>query len=716
MDLHKKDAQIDLNFPEPTGILADFAKLSDFGACLLPLLHALGYHGDLRHVAEALPHFAETLDLTSFRNVMANLTYQSTPLKIQLDQLDPRLMPCLYLPEGRSAFVILEIKEGKATIFDGTNGKLGIIPIMRMKGIAYFFKEMDLEGRRLAQARLGWFRMVTERFMKLIYYIFAITLAITILQVVTPLYVMSVYDRVVNSQSIETLGFLMLGAILALVFDWLLRKMRGHMLMFFGARMDSIVSNAIFMRILSLTPSYTERAPIGSQVARIKDFDSVRDFFTGPLALVFFEIPFAIVFIIVIASLAGPLAFIPFISAILFVVLSIVMAPQVENSGAHSRRARAKRQEFVVEALNKVRAIKYTAGEHIWFDRYRQLSAEASMANFRSALINSVVGTLSHIIVAGSGLATIAIGVLRVLNGDMTVGGLVASMVLVWRVLSPLQSTFVAMTRLEQVKSSISQINGLMNVQPESGDNAPIEPITKFKGHVEFSRVSLRYQPEAEPALMGVSFETKPGEVVAVLGRNGSGKSTIVKLIAGLYNPQAGSIRIDGNDIRQMSPIELRHAIAYVPQICNLYHGTIAQNLRLAHATASDEELEEACRYADVLDEIKALDRGFWTRVGDKSAGQVASSMIQKISLARAYLKPSNILLFDEPASALDWEADQAFIKHVKRLQGHKTIFIVTHRPSHFRIADQILFFDQGYLRLGGPAAEVLPQIPQDLT
>ncbi|MBF0628088.1 MAG: peptidase domain-containing ABC transporter [Magnetococcales bacterium] len=695
-----------------TGLLAEFASLSDFGACMIPLLMSLGYRGDLRHVAEALPHFAETLDLTGLRNMMANLTYVSRPAQLDPREIDPRLMPCLFVPADQPCMVLLKRKMTEWIVFNGATGQVERLPLAPLSGTTYFFTPMDLGERFAIQKRLGWVRMVAERFRQLVIYVFLVTFGVTILQIVPPLFTMAVYDRVVGSRSIETLSYLLIGIGIVMAFEWMTRKLRTKMLMYIGSRMDSIVSNAIFMRILSLTPSFTERAPTGSQVARIKDFDSVREFFTGPLMMVFFELPFSIVFFVVIAMLGGPLALIPMVTMALFVALWMVMMPVVAREEARSRRATSRKQEFVVEALGRMRAIKYGGMEPIWLERFRQLSANAAMSNFRTALINALVNSISSVLIVGSGVAVIGIGVFRVLDGSMTTGGLVASMVLVWRVLAPIQSAFIAMTRLEQVKNSISQINGLMNVVPEREEYTPIEPIKSFKGQISFVRVSIRYVPEAEPALMGVSFEVEPGQVVALIGSNGCGKSTVVKLLAGLYAPQAGSIRIDGLDIRQMNVIELRHAVAYVPQSCSLFYGTIAQNLRLAHATASDEDLEEACRKAQVYDEIMALPKKFWTRVGDQKSAQLPASMVQKLSLARAYLKPSTIMLFDEPANALGWEDDQAFIRVVKEWRGKRTIFIVTHRPSHVRIADLVLYFDQGYLRLSGKPDDVLRQIP----
>lgn len=698
-----------------TGKLAEAARATDFGACLIPLLTALKWRGDPRHVAEALPHFVDTLDLTGFRNVMANLNFTSRPGELKLREIDSRLLPCLYVPKNHAAMVVLKVDAKNVTAFDGSTGKIETLPIKNLDGTAFFFKPVDDADYSASQARVGWFRSATERFRAIFYQTLGVTLILNIIALSSPLFTMQVYDKVIASKSVPTLVGLMIGMLMAIGFDIVLRWIRSKFLAHVGARLDMIVGNAVFQRILFLPPAFTERATIGAQVARIKDFESIREFFTGPLALVFFELPFSIFFIIVIALLAGPLAFVPMVMVGLFILLAMIVNPFVRNSVARSSRAGSQRQEFVVEALSKMRALKYTGSDRTWLDRYRELSAKSAMANFQTAQVSAIVQTVSQMMVITAGAITIAFGVFRVLSGDMTIGALVATMILVWRVLSPLQTGFVAMTRLESVISSVKQIDNLMNIRPERNPREQVAPLKKLKGHVTFARVSLRYTNDADPALVGVSFEAEPGEVVAVIGRNGSGKSTLVKLVAGLYTPQAGSIRIDGIDIRQMDPIELRHAIGYVPQSCDLFFGSVEQNLRLVHATATDEELVEATKMALCYDDIMALPRGFQTRIGDSASAQLPSSFTQRLSLARAYLKPAQIMLFDEPVNTLDGDGDRAFIQAIENLRGKATIFIVTHRPSHLKMADKILVLDTGYLRLAGPADEVRPQIPKDL-
>lgn len=702
--------------------LAALKEATDLSNCLLPLLHAMNWRGDPRHIAEALPHFTNALDVTSMRNILATLHYQSRPLATKLTSVDPRLFPCLFLPDGGDALVLLGYEPAGIRAFDGGMNEERIVPRSSVKGTAYFFSPVDEEEIQSSQSKVGWFSAVSERFRSLIYQTLGITFVLNVLALVTPLFVMAVYDKVVATGSLPTLAFFAFGVGIAILCDLILRSIRSRIMAFIGARLDNIVGIAIFHKILFLPPAFTERATIGAQVARIKDFETIRDFFTGPMALVLFELPFVIIFISTIAFLGGPVAFISVIMIACFLILGLVIAPLLRNSVSKAARASSRKQELIVETLSGMRAVKYCGAEHKWMERFREHSATAALNSFYTAQLSALMQTISHVLMISAGLGTIIFGVFRVINGDMTVGGLVASMILVWRVLAPLQTGFVSLTRLTQVKSSISQINNLMNIRGEREQNALVNPIKQMEGYVTFARVSIRYSAEADPALVGVSFELEPGDVLCIVGGNGSGKSTVLKLLAGMYLPQAGSIRIDNMDIRQMDTVELRHAVAYVPQTIQFFYGTIAQNLRLANPTATDEDLYRACEKAAVLEDVLELSQGsgkwkregFEVRIGDSNSGQMPTSLLQRLNLARGYLKDSPIMLFDEPGNGLDFAGDQAFMRNVDEMRGEKTMLMVTHRPSHMKIADKILWLEHGNVRAFGPAAEVLQQMPKD--
>ncbi|MBF0212138.1 MAG: ATP-binding cassette domain-containing protein, partial [Magnetococcales bacterium] len=263
------------------------------------------------------------------------------------------------------------------------------------------------------------------------------------------------------------------------------------------------------------------------------------------------------------------------------------------------------------------------------------------------------------------------------------------------------------------ISNSVNQLDRLMDLKLERGYGMVPVARKEFKGEIAFARVSFRYTNDAEPALVGVTFRVPPGSVVAVIGANGSGKSTLIKMILGLYDPQAGSVLIDNNDIRQTNALQLRHAIGYLPQQCDIFFGTVAQNLRLVRPDASDEELHAAAARAGLLDEILQMPAGFNTRLQDSRSDQLSAGFKQRLSLARALLKNCSIMLFDEPANNMDAYSESLFRQAVQEMRGKTTVFIVTHRPSHLKMADFVLYLDRGYLRAAAPPAEVEKLLPK---
>ena len=695
--------------------LGGFHAKSDMANCLLPLLDALQWDGNPRRLAEALPYFADDLDLTGLLNIMASLNFNSRNLRLGILDLERRLAPCLFLPDDGAALVVTSLHtDGSVDVYDGGTNRRFRLDRPEMQGTAHFFTASKPDQQQTA-ARGGWFRTVIERFRPLFWQVLLVTLILNVVSLATPLFVMAIYDKVVSTGSLAMLASFSMGVSLALVADFVLRAFRARTLAFVGARLDNILGNNILQQLLSLPPAFTERASVGSQIARLKDFETVREFFTGPLALVVMELPFAAFYYFVVFLLGGIVAIVPVIGTLVFLLLAWLMQPVVRKNVAATSLAAGRRQELLIEILGKMRAVKLSRGDKTFKERFRELSANAAYNSFRSSLLTQAIGLLSNIIIVSSGMLTIALGVIGVIDGNMTMGNLIAVMMLVWRALSPLQTLLSLLPRIETVRNSIRQIDGLMALKPE-GSGIASRFARGVRGHVSFSHVSLRYDNESDPALMGVSFEVQPGELVAIVGPNGSGKSSVLKLLLKLYNNQAGSVRIDGTDIRQIQSDELRAAISYVPQTCKLFFGPISQNMRLINPIATDAEIRWACMQAGVWDEIMALPRGIETRVGDGATEHLAAGFVQKLSLARAYVKRSPIMLLDEPVNGLDYEGDQQFMATIESLRGLSTIFIVSHRPSHLKMADRILVFDGGTLRLAGPSAEVLPRIPADLS
>ncbi len=489
---------------------------------------------------------------------------------------------------------------------------------------------------------------------------------------------------------------------IALSVDMVLRTMRARALGVMAGRFDYLIGVETFRQLLYLPPNFTERSTVSAQLSRLKQFDSIREFFTGATAGLLLELPFIILFVIVIALLAGWIALIPVALIGVYVLFGMFYFPGMNARVFRAGKARTDRQRMLIETLAGRRELKAGAAESNWQARYREISGEAVTAQFETAKANAVLNAVSQAIMTIAGTAVIGFGTLSVINGNMTIGALIATMALVWRVLSPLQGMFLGYSKFEQVLQSIKQINQLMRLKVERHRGQSTLFMPHIDGQIVLDRVSYRYAPDQDPALLGVSFTVNPGEMLAISGQTGAGKSTILKLIAGMYRPQAGSLALDNSDIRQLNSTELRRAIAYVPQKPKLFHGTVAQNIRLKNIAATDDEIREAARKAGVLETILSLPDGFDTRLGDNTADRLPPGIAQGLCMARAFARKAPIILLDEPGASLDRESDIRFMEQLKSLKGEHTSIMVSHRPSHIRLADKAILLEKGSVQYAG--------------
>ena len=698
---------------------ANVIEQSALGSCLMPLLKALRWHGNRRQLAESLPHYTQIYSPSMFVEVMQHLDYTSELVEISLNDLDVRLLPCLFVAETGAMMVVLEKKDSHCVVFDGEKNERSTYPIgdtaVPVDGMAYVFKKQTSREKKL-KVEKGWLRKTFDENKKLIYSAIFLSFFINVFALATPIFIMATYDKVVGASSKTMLAEFSVGIALAFAGYYILYRMRSKLLAVVGARFDRAIGNNIFERLLYLAPVYTESATVGSQVARIKDFDRLREFLTGPMVTVFFDLPFIFIALSLIAIIGGTLILIPGLLIVVFFILGLIMRMKVKRRIKESGLCGSQQQEFMLEAIKNVRPLKYMSAEKKWETRFRDYSAAVSMANFKTTVLGSVNSAISDVLMIGSGMAVLSFGALKVIDQTISVGGMIAVMILIWRVLAPLKTLFNILPRLQQVESSVRQISRLMSIPPETQPmESKIVKRRTVRGNVIFNRVSLRYRSTFDPALVGVTFEVKPGELVGIVGRNGSGKTTLLKVLLGLYQPQAGSVRIDNQDIRQLNPIELRNSIAYLPQIPELFYGSIATNLMMAEPDATEEEMKRAAEMAGVLKEIENLPEGFNTELKDYSSVKLAGSFRQKLCLARAYLKQASIMVLDEPANMLDDAADAQLMKTLKELHGKVTILMVTHRPSHLKQVDKILLLEQGQLVLQGPPKDIFPKIPRDL-
>lgn len=689
--------------------LDDFHDDSPYAACIIPLLKELGWHNYARELLEALPHFANHLELVDLRNILVTLGYDSTPKKTRLNAIQEELYPCLFVTDEGDIRVLLDREGYKVNTFNARTNQYEVIRPKNTVGTAYVFTDTHpSHGMTVNDAGDAWFYRLLKRFKHLVIHLLAMTFLINFVALSVPLFVMVIYDKVIGAKSIETLPYLISGVAVLLATDLVLRYLRAQLLGSVAGRIDYLIGSETFRQLIFLPPVFTERSTVSAQLSRLKQFDSVRDFLTGPNAAMILEIPFAILFISVIAILGGWLALIPVAVVIAYVVFGAFWLPYTHSKVMQSGVAKTNKQRMLMQSMDGRKEIKAIGGESIWWERFREVSGDAVMANYENFVTSSILNSVSQSLMTMAGAATVGFGTLMVINGDMTIGALIATMALVWRVLSPLQGAFLSYFKFQQLKKSITQINQLMRLQVEQHSGQSGLLLSNLKGQIKVERVSFRYGPDEDPALLGVSFDVNPGEMVAICGNTGAGKSTLIKLIAGMYRPQAGSFSIDDLDIRQLDAMDLRRAISYVPQITNMFHGSIAQNMRLNNILATDDDLKRAADEAGVLEDILSLPDGFDTRIGDNTDDHMPPGFLRALSMARAFVNPAQILLLDEPGASLDDASDQRLIKQLKKLKGKHTIIMVSHRPSHIKIADKAILMEQGTVQYAGETNTVI--------
>lgn len=678
-----------------------------FARCLPPLLDALGWRGDQSCLHEALPHMAERMDLAGLLNSLANLKFESRSALTALNRIDPRLMPCLFVPRKGAVMVLARRDSDQLLVFNGDDGEYQHLAVDGRAGEAIFFTPLKPEGSSLLKQRPDWFWNALGRFRRVFHHLLGMTLVLSVMALLSPLFIMTIYDQVLGADSGEMLGYLGVGITIYLIGETGFRILRGRLFAFVSVRLGNIVGNEVLRRLFYLPPAYTETADLGSQVARVKDFESVREFFASPALTALFEFPFLLLLLGALAAIAGPVAWAPGAAIGLFAVLGLAVRPWAQRINAEAAKTGSARQAFTVEMLTNFRTIQQAGAAPLWRQRYRELSAEAATGSYRAARFTAFVDTVSQSLVSLGGVATMAVGVGEVLAGNMSLGALMGSMILVWRILAPLRTGFGVLSQIGRIKKSVTQIDRLMNLPLEHKPETTQEIGRRLHGQVTFRNVSLRYAPEAPPALLGVDFKVEPGQLIVIVGHDGAGKSTLLKMIMGLYHPQAGRVLLDGGNLRQWDPLLLRQSIAYAPQKTPFFYGTLAQNMRLAHPTADLEALESAAARAGLLEEIRALPEGFDTRLGDHNINRFSTAFKQQLNLARAFVRPSGLMLFDEPERGLGFIQEGSFIQTLDEARGEKTIFIVTHSPNFYPIADQMLWLEKGRLRMAGPPEKV---------
>jgi ABC-type bacteriocin/lantibiotic exporter with double-glycine peptidase domain len=686
--------------------------------CLCALILAIEPKCSLQRILQALPYHDNPLDAADMLNTMAHLGYSCCKADTELDIIDERLLPAVFIPKGGLPSIVMGRNvQGELRFYDPMSKLISYVPpSFDSGGNIWFFQPYDAHRQPTSKfmrqgSGYSWFRALLGRFKGTFVQILTAGLILNLITLITPLFIMLVYDKVIAAGSIGTLPMLAVGALIAIGFEWKMRQVRSTGLSWLAGRLDNIVGNKIFAHLIGLSPSLIEQASISAQIARIKTFESVRDFFSGSVFLSLLEAPFVILAIAAVAFIAGGLVWVPLMMTFGYLALFLFIRTQVKMAIRLAAKTSSMRQQFTIETFEKLEGIKTNGMAEKWQDKFRHLSGREMMAHFHLNWLGQVAENVGHTLTIIAAVATVGFGVQRIWDGEMTTGALVATMILVWRILTPFYSLCTMIPRLEQLRKSIEQVNILMDIDTEAEEARAFSRLPQIKGMIAFNNVSFRYNPDSDDIFTDLSFELKAGEVLMITGGNGTGKASILKLIQSLYIPSHGAVRIDGFDIRQLDSPDIRRQIAYVPKVAHLFTGTIIENMRFTNPLASMEDIRQALELADAYADISKLSDGLNTRIGNGGM-TLPSSLATRLSLARAYLHNGNILLIDElPNSLLSGKMGNKLREYIIRNKGKKTIIFCTYRADFMQLADHIIWLRAGEQPVVGERQIMLPKL-----
>ena len=532
---------------------------------------------------------------------------------------------------------------------------------------------------------------------------------INLFSLVTSLFSMVVYDRVVPNNATESLIALSVGVAIVLIFDFILKSLRGYFIDIAGQRIDRDVGGAIFTRLLSMRME-NRKGSSGAFAGLLREFETLRDFFASATLAAVVDVPFILLFLVIIATIGGWVVAVPLLAVPLVVITGWLVQPALGRLAAGGMGQGLTKQGVLVETISGLETVKSSSAGPLLAARWAHAVDSHADLSMRQRMVSSIA-----INVAGSAqqiayVGTIIVGVFLIARGDMTMGGLIACSILSGRCVAPLSQIASLLTRLSHTRTAYRQLNEVMSATGEVREGADYLRRSKIDGRIEFRNVIFRYPNSTQRALDDVSFKIEAGERVAILGRVGSGKSTVTRMILGLSQPTEGAVFIDETDVRQIHPDDLRHNVGAVLQDIFLLSGSVREHITLADKHIDDDEVLRAARVSGTHDFIGQIPNGYDLRLADRGEG-LSGGQRQSIAIARAIAGSRPILLFDEPTSSMDIQSENALIARFETELKGRTVVLVTHRASMLKLVDRVIVLDRGKVVAAGPRDDVLKSV-----
>ena len=521
-----------------------------------------------------------------------------------------------------------------------------------------------------------------------------------------PLFTMNVYNRVVPNRAVETLWVLAIGVVVIALFDLLMRSLRAYFLDVAGKKFDVALSARLFEQVMGLRMEARPRS-VGAFANQLSEVESFREFITSATLTTVIDLPFALLFLAVIAWIGGPLVYVPLALMPIVILFGWRAQARLRVLVQQSMRQASQKHATLIETLTGFETLRSIGAAGPIQRRWEQVIGTMARLGMRSRLLSASVINVAGLAVQLSSIGILVYGVHRIIEGDLSVGGLIACVMLAGRALAPLAQVAGLLVRFDQSMAALRSVDQIMQLPVERPPERNFLNRPVLQGGIEFSNVSFSYPGQQIAALDNISLKIAPGERVAVIGRIGSGKSTLEKLILGLYEPTAGAVLLDGIDLRQIDPADVRRNVGYVPQDVTLFFGSLRDNIALAAPHADDEAVLRAAELAGVMSFVSRHPSGLEQQVGERGEG-LSGGQRQAVAIARGLLLEPPLLIMDEPTNAMDNSSEEQFKNRLMPLLAGRTLLLVTHRASLLSLVGRVIVMDGGRIVADGPKDQVL--------
>ena len=689
-----------------------------------PFIEALSFFGKLHSrtinaagVVQGLPVSKDgRLTPELFARAAKRAGFDSRLVRRSLSGIHPATLPVILILENNEAVILTSMpKKGDPEVIVLSSGS-GTQKVSRKQleeaysGIAIYVKPFyEFEERSDFNAKTlkkNWFWGTLWRFKSFYARVCLATVVINFLALASSLFAMNVYDRVVPNQAVDTLYVLAIGVVIAYVFEFALKTLRNHFVDRAGRRIDLILGSEIFSRILGMR--FDDRpTSAGSLASQARSYDSLREFFTGATVAALADLPFVFIFIGVIYMLGGSLVALPLlIGLVLSLVLGIIMQIPISRTVSASYASSNQRQSLLVEGIQSLERIKATRSESEMQSRMEEVLHASSKSEVKSRGYSHFAMNTTAFIQHLVSTAIIVAAFYAIVNEDLTMGGMIACSILAGRAMGPMALVASLFTRLQQSRRSLQGLDQIMQMPVERDTHgAQYLSVEHFVPETQVESLVFRYDEDSAPVVDGIDLKINAGEKIAILGRVGSGKSTLMRLLMGLTEPTAGNIHISGIDIGQFDPAELRRHIGYVPQDPRLFYGTLRSNLKSGCPWVSDDDMLRAIDAVGLAGFIRSLPRGIDQPVSE-GGYSLSGGQRQSIAIARALIEQPELLIFDEPTSAMDLQSEKRFLEKLNEYHSaapNRTVVIATHKRSILSVVERVIVMDNGKIVADGP-------------